>query len=75
MELWTSEPGLQVYDGHLIRVPVRGLGGRPFQPYSGIALEPQRFPDAPNHAHFPSSIVPPGKVSRQISELKFGPVS
>jgi aldose 1-epimerase len=75
MQLWTTEPGLQVYDGHLIRVPVPGLGGLRLQPYSGIALEPQRFPDAPNHAHFPNSIVEPGQVSRQISELKFASVS
>ena len=71
MELWTTEPGLQVYDGHLVDVPVRGTGGRELTPYSGIALEPQRFPDSPNHPHFPNTILTPGCVSRQISEFRF----
>jgi aldose 1-epimerase len=71
MELWTSEPGLQVYDGRLTDVPVPGLGGLELKPYSGIALEPQRFPDGPNHPHFPNTILDPGCVSRQISEFRF----
>jgi aldose 1-epimerase len=71
MELWTTEPGLQVYDGHLIDIPVPGTGGRELRPYAGIALEPQRFPDAPNHPHFPNTILLPGCVSRQISEFRF----
>ena len=71
MELWTTEPGLQVYDGYKLALRVDGLGGRRYGRNAGLALEPQRFPDAPNHAHFPSAIVRPGEVSRQISELRF----
>ena len=71
LELWTSEPGLQVYDGHLIDIPVPGTGGTTLRPYSGMALEPQRFPDAPNHAHFSPCIIRPGEVSRQVSEVRF----
>ena len=71
MELWTSEPGLQVYDGKLVDLPVRGTGGRVLKSHSGIALEPQRFPDSPNHPHFPNTILTPGCVSRQISEFRF----
>jgi aldose 1-epimerase len=71
MELWTTEPGVQFYDGHLIDMPVRGLGGAQYGRHGGLCLEPQRFPDSPNKAHFPSSILPPGQVSRQISEIRF----
>ncbi|WP_414472240.1 aldose epimerase family protein [Microvirga sp. M2] len=71
MELWTTEPGLQFYDGHLIRIPVPGLNGAPYRPHAGLCLEPQRFPDSPNNAHFPSSILEPGQVSNQVSELRF----
>ena len=71
MELWTTEPGLQVYDGRLVDVPVRGTGGRTLRPYAGIALEPQRFPDGPNRPYFPNTIVIPGCVSRQVSEYRF----
>ncbi|WP_230529980.1 aldose epimerase family protein [Microvirga roseola] len=71
MELWTSEPGLQFYDGHLLDMSVPGLGGAPYGPHAGLCLEPQRFPDGPNKAHFPASILEPGIVSRQVSELRF----
>jgi aldose 1-epimerase len=71
MELWTTEPGLQVYDGHKVDVPVPGLGGRLYGPYAGAALEPQRFPDGPNRSYFPSCILQPGQVSRQASEMRF----
>jgi aldose 1-epimerase len=71
MELWTTEPGVQFYDGHLIDMPVQGLGGTRYGRHGGLCLEPQRFPDSPNKAHFPSSILPRGQVSRQVSELRF----
>jgi aldose 1-epimerase len=71
MELWTTEPGLQVYDGHKLSVPVPGLGGRRYGRCAGVALEPQRFPDGPNRSYFPSCILEPGQVSRQVSEMRF----
>jgi aldose 1-epimerase len=71
MELWTTEPGLQFYDGHTLHVPVPGLDGARYGPRAGLCLEPQRFPDGPNRRHFPPSILHPGEVSRQISELRF----
>ncbi len=71
MDLWTTEPGLQVYDGHLIDLPVAGLGGMPLGRYAGLPMEPQRFPDGPNRSHFPPCILRPGEVSRQVSELRF----
>jgi aldose 1-epimerase len=71
MELWTTEPGLQFYDGHKLAIPVLGLGGATYGPRSGLCLEPQRFPDGPNRRHFPPCILEPGQVSRQVSELRF----
>ena len=74
MQLWTTEPGLQLYDAHKVNVAVPGHDGARYGRFAGIALEPQRFPDAPNHAHFPSCRLEPGEVSRQVSELRFGPL-
>jgi aldose 1-epimerase len=71
MELWTTEPGLQVYDGHKVDLPIQAASGMPLRPYCGIALEPQRFPGAPNHAHFGQGLLEPGRVSRQASEFRF----
>lgn len=67
----TTEPGLQLYDAPTLDVPVAGIGGRRYGPRAGLAIEPQRFPDAPNHAHFPSVILRPGEMSRQESAFVF----
>lgn len=71
MELWTTEPGVQFYAGHMIDIPVSGLNGAKYGRHAGLCLEPQRFPDSPNNAHFPSSLLNPGQVSKQVSELRF----
>jgi len=72
MELWTTEPALQVYDGAGLDTPVPGLDGRRYGPGAGIALEPQHVPDSPNLPHFPSTVLRPGEVYRQVSEYRFG---
>lgn len=64
MQLYTTEPGLQVYDG---RGPI--LQGRPT--YEGIALEPQGWPDALNRPDFPQVTVRPGDAWRQVTEWHF----
>jgi aldose 1-epimerase len=74
LELWTTEPGIQFYDGHLLDIPVPGLDGVPYKARAGLCLEPQRFPDGPNKPHFPPCILDPGTVSRQISELRFATI-
>lgn len=73
MSVETTEPGLQVYTATHIRPqgPV-GLGGKPYGPLAGIALEPQGWPDAPNHAAFPCAILRPGAIYRQKVRYQFG---
>jgi aldose 1-epimerase len=71
LDLWTTEPGVQFYDGHLLDMPVPGLGNVRYGPRGGLCLEPQRFPDGPNNPHFPPCILEPGVLSRQLSELRF----
>lgn len=71
LEVWTTEPGLQVYDGFMLDVPAAGLDGVRYGANAGLCLEPQRFPDGPNHAHFPGTTLSPGSVYRQITEYRF----
>lgn len=52
MTLETTEPGLQVYDG-------RGTSGVGLPPRAGLALEPQLWPNAPSHGHFPDIALHP----------------
>ncbi|GGB57448.1 aldose 1-epimerase [Roseibium aquae] len=71
MEVWTTEPGLQFYDGAGIHCPVPGLDGRSYGPKAGLCLEPQRWPDAPNRPSFPSAILRPGETYTHLTEYRF----
>lgn len=66
LEIRSTEPGLQFYDGHMLDERKDG-----FAPYAGIALEPQRFPNSPNEPSFPSAVLQPGEVYRQRTEYRF----
>ncbi|BBE73295.1 aldose epimerase family protein [Oharaeibacter diazotrophicus] len=67
LELSTTEPGLQVYDGGFLPVPEPLAGGRPGVRFGGICLEPQRFPDAVNHPNFAGALLRPGETCRQTT--------
>jgi len=71
IELFTTEPGLQVYSGNFLNGTVAGKGDRIYRQGDGLALEPQVFPDAPNQPEFPSARLDPGDTYRQISFYRF----
>ncbi|MBO6754889.1 MAG: galactose mutarotase [Roseibium sp.] len=71
MEVWTTEPGLQFYDGSHINCPVPGLNGRIYGPRAGLCLEAQRWPDSVNHTQFPNVVLRPGETYTQITEFRF----
>lgn len=71
MEVYTTEPGLQVYtdnwaDGY------KGQHGATFPRRSAICFEAQHFPDSPNRSYFPSVILEPSKEYKQKTIYKFG---
>ena len=65
LALWSDQPGVHVYTGSALGADL----GRP-APRSGIALEPQHFPDAVHHADWPSTVLRPGETYRWTSELR-----
>lgn len=69
MTLATTEPGVQFYDGSMLDVAVAGLEGRRYGPRAGLCLEPQIWPDAINHADFPSPVLRPGE--RYLHETSY----
>jgi aldose 1-epimerase len=72
MELATTEPGLQFYEGIHLPPSDQAYDGQPHLPYRGLCLEPQRFPDAINHAHFSPAALRPGETYRQLTLFRFG---
>lgn len=60
LEVWTTEPGLQVYSGNYLDGSIIGKHGRPYVHRAGLSLEAQHFPDSPNRPDFPSTTLRPG---------------
>lgn len=71
MLVHSTEPGLQVYDGAKLDIQVPGLDGTIMEPRSGIALEPQVWPDSAHHRHFPQAILRPGEQYSQHTQFAF----
>ena len=73
MEVWTTEPGLQVYGSQAMNgsLPGKAEGVR-YPKYAGLALETQHFPDSPNHPEFPSTVLRPGETFHSVTEFRFG---
>ncbi|SFO22312.1 aldose epimerase family protein [Sphingomonas sp. OK281] len=61
LEVLTTEPGVQFYTGNFLDGTFIGKKGYLYRMGDGIALEPQKFPDAPNKPNFVSARVDPGK--------------
>ena len=71
MEIYTTEPGMQIYSGNY-HDGFRGYHGVRMDKYSGIAFETQHFPDSPNVAHFPSVVLDEGEEYKSDTIYKFG---
>jgi len=59
LQLWTEEPGLQLFNAPGMNLPVPGLHGENYGPFAGLCLEAQHFPDSLNRPEWPSIICTP----------------
>jgi aldose 1-epimerase len=71
LTVYTTAPGIQFYTGNFLNGTIKGKGGRVYQFRAAFCLEPQDFPDAPNHPDFPSSELKPGETYRNSIIYKF----
>lgn len=71
MEVWTDQPGLQVYTGNFLDGTRRSTSGGRYRQGDGIALEPQLFPDSPNRPEWPSAVLRPGETYRSALDWRF----
>lgn len=70
MEVYTTAPALQVYTGNYVEQNI-GKGGKQYDIQHAVCLEAQNIPDAVNHENFPSPILRPGQLYRQVTEYRF----
>lgn len=67
----TTMPGVMLYSGNWLTGAPKGKDDHVFKDYSGVALECQFPPDAPNHPTFPSTVLRPGELYHQIIRYTF----
>jgi aldose 1-epimerase len=71
VEVFTTEPGIQLYTGYYIP-EIDGKHGEKFCRYGGVALETQHYPDSPNHPGFPTTALRPDEVFKSKTIYKLG---
>jgi aldose 1-epimerase len=71
LEVWSTEPGLQFYSGNFLDGSMTGKGGWVYQFRNAFAMEPQHYPDSPNHDNFPSVVLHPGDIYHNAIVYKF----
>lgn len=74
MEVFTTEPGVQLYTGNSLKGQV-GKGGQIYERRSALCLETQHFPDSVHHPNFPSIILRPGETYVQQTSHRFTTIS
>ena len=69
LEIWTTQPGVQVYSGNSVRPKVALDKG--YVPHGAISFQTQHYPDSPNHPNFPSTELTPDKPFHEVTEFRF----
>jgi len=72
LEMYTSEPGVQVYTGNFLDGTAMGKGGVVYTRRTAICLETQHYPDSPNKPEWPSVELRPGQTYTSECIFKFG---
>jgi aldose 1-epimerase len=71
LELFTNQPGLQVYSGNFLDGTTAGKGGRLYRQSDAICLEPHAWPNTPNRPDFPTARLDPGELYRHTTSYRF----
>lgn len=71
LEVYTDEPGIQVYSGNFLDGSVRGKKGIAYPQRASVCLETQHYPDSPNKPQWPSVVLNPGETYQSTCIFKF----
>ncbi|MCA1273709.1 galactose-1-epimerase, partial [Streptomyces sp. 7G] len=71
LELWTTEPGLQIYTANQLDGAFTDGTGRRHQRHGSLCLETQHLPDSPNRPDHPSTVLRPGETLHSRTEWRF----
>lgn len=71
MDVYTTEPGVQLYTGNWMTGNFEGKNGQRYPSRAALCLETQHFPDSPNKPEYPSVVLRPGEVFQSKTIYKF----
>jgi aldose 1-epimerase len=71
MEVFTTEPAVQFYAGNFLDGTLKGKGGKVYVRRGGFCLEPQHYPDSPNHKNFPATVLKRGETYKNTIIYRF----
>ncbi len=71
MEVFTNQPGVQLYSGNFLDGTITGKGGKVYKQRYGFCLETQHYPDSPNKPNFPNVVLKPGQRFDSTTIFKF----
>ena len=71
LEVYTTAPGIQFYSGNFLGGSFVGKHGIVYRQGDAVVLEPQDFPDAPNHPNFPAATLDPGATYHSVIVYRF----
>ena len=71
MEVYTSQPGVQLYTGNWMTGNFVGKNGQRYPERAALCLETQHFPDSPNKPEYPSTVLRPGETFESRTTYKF----
>jgi aldose 1-epimerase len=74
MEVFTTEPGVQLYTANWLDGSLVGKGGVVYGRHGGLCLEAQHFPNSINIPHFPNTVLRPGETYRQTTVYRFSTI-
>jgi aldose 1-epimerase len=72
LKMFSDQPAIQFYAGNFLDGTLYGTSGRQYRQGDGLALETQHYPDSPNHANFPSTVLRPGDTYNTTTVYTFG---
>lgn len=71
LEVYTNEPGIQVYTGNFLNGKINGKKGIAYNKRAACCLETQKYPDTPNKKGWPTANLKPGEKYYSHCIFKF----
>ena len=67
----TTQPSIHIYAGNFLKGCPRSISGHEYDNRAGVAIECQAYPNSPNCANFPSTVLRPGELYNEKIVFRF----